>query len=55
MNVLRMMDSGPWPEWRGNYAAEDEHDDGEEELDEHVWTTPGNAAKICYALCDKLL
>ena len=61
VNVLRMMDcvetvaeSG-----EGIYAAEDEHDhehdDGEEEeLDEHVWTTPGNAAKICYALCDKL-
>lgn len=61
INVLRMMDcvetvaeSG-----EGIYAAEDEHDhehdDGEEEeLDEHVWTTPGNAAKICYVLCDKL-
>ena len=60
VNVLRMMDcvetvaeSG-----EGIYAAEDErdheHDDGEDELDEHVWTTPGNAAKICYALCDKL-
>lgn len=61
VNALRMMDcvetvaeSG-----EGIYAAEDEHDhehdDGEEEeLDEHVWTTPGNAAKICYALCDKL-
>ena len=33
---------------------EEEHDHEEEELDEHVWTTPGNAAKICYALCDKL-
>lgn len=60
VNILRMMEcvetvaeSG-----EGIYAAEDEHDhehdDGEEELDEHVWTTPGNAAKICYALCDKL-
>ena len=61
VNVLRMMDcvetvaeSG-----EGIYAADEdhdhEHDDGEEEeLDEHVWTTPGNAAKICYALCDKL-
>ncbi len=59
VNVLRMMDcvetvaeSG-----EGIYAAEDEHGEGEEEeeLDEHVWTTPGNAAKICYALCDKLM
>ncbi len=59
VNVLRMMDcvetvaeSG-----EGIYAAGDEHDGGEEEeeLDEHVWTTPGNAAKICYALCDKLI
>ncbi len=59
VNVLRMMDcvetvaeSG-----EGIYAAGDEHDGGEEEeeLDEHVWTTPGNAAKICYALCDKLV
>ena len=60
VNILRMMEcvetvaeSG-----EGIYAAEDEHDhehdDGKEELDEHVWTTPGNAAKICYALCDKL-
>ena len=60
VNILRMMEcvetvaeSG-----EGIYAAEDEHDhehdDGKEEIDEHVWTTPGNAAKICYALCDKL-
>ena len=64
VNVLRMMDCvETLAESReGIYAAdhdhehEDEHDHDheEEELDEHVWTTPGNAAKICYALCDKL-
>lgn len=61
VNVLRMMDcvETVTESGEGIYAAEDEHDhehdDGEEEeLDEHVWTTPGNAAKICYALCDKL-
>ncbi len=56
VNVLRMMDCVETLEESGEgiYAAEDEDDSGEEELDEHVWTTPGNAAKICYALCDKL-
>lgn len=64
VNVLRMMDCVETlaESSEGIYAAdhdhehEDEHDHDheEEELDEHVWTTPGNAAKICYALCDKL-
>lgn len=60
VNILRMMECVETVSESGEgiYAAEDEHDhehdDGEEELDEHVWTTPGNAAKICYALCDKL-
>lgn len=31
-----------------------EHEEHEEELDEHVWTSPLNAADICLALCDKL-
>ena len=59
VNVLRMMDCVETvaESSEGIYAAEDGHDGGEEEeeLDEHVWTTPGNAAKICYALCDKLM
>ncbi len=56
VNVLRMMDcvETVTESSEGIYAAEDEDDGGEEELDEHVWTTPVNAAKICYALCDKL-
>ena len=64
VNVLRMMDCVETlaESSEGIYASdhdhehEDEHDHDheEEELDEHVWTTPGNAAKICYALCDKL-
>lgn len=58
VNVLRMMDCVETlaESSEGIYAAdhdhehEDEHDHDheEEELDEHVWTTPGNAAKICY-------
>ncbi len=58
VNALRMLDcvEAVAESGEGIYAAE-EHDGGEEEeeLDEHVWTTPGNAAKICYALCDKLM
>ena len=37
-----------------DHDADHDHEHEEEELDEHVWTTPCNAAKICYALCDKL-
>ncbi len=58
-NVLRMMDcvETVTESGEGIYAAGDDHDneEEEEELDEHVWTTPGNAAKICYDLCDKLV
>lgn len=33
----------------------EEHGDGEEqEYDEHVWTSPVNAAKICAAICERL-
>ena len=54
LNVLYMMDCVDTVEEsdEGIYAAED---DGEEvELDEHVWTSPVNAQRICKALCDKL-
>ena len=30
----------------------DEENEDEEELDEHVWTSPRNAARICRKLCD---
>ena len=30
----------------------DDEDEDEEELDEHVWTSPRNAARICRKLCD---
>ncbi len=58
VNVLRMMDCVETvaESSEGIYAAEESSGgEEEEELDEHVWTTPGNAAKICYALCDKLM
>ncbi len=59
VNALRMLDcvEAVAESGEGIYAAEDEHGEGEEaeELDEHVWTTPENAAKICYALCDRLM
>lgn len=61
VNVLRMMDCVETlaESSEGIYAADHDHDadhdhEHEEELDEHVWTTPGNAVNICYALCDKL-
>lgn len=60
INTLRMMDCVETvaESNEGIYAAEAEDDDAEgddgEELDEHVWTTPVNAAKICFELCDKL-
>ena len=68
VNVLRMMDcvetvaessegiyaSDHDHEGEHDHDADHDHEHEEEELDEHVWTTPGNAAKICYALCDKL-
>ena len=31
-----------------------EHEDEEPEYDEHVWTSPRNAKKICEALCERL-
>ena len=43
-----------------NHAHEHEHDDdhdaehNEPEYDEHVWTSPKNAAAICEAIADKL-
>ena len=58
VNALRMLDcvEAVAESGEGIYAAEESSDgEEEEELDEHVWTTPGNAAKICYALCDKLM
>lgn len=54
VNVLYMMDCVEAVEEsdEGIYAAEDE---GEEtELDEHVWTSPVNAVRICKALCAQL-
>lgn len=36
------------------HDGHDEHDEHEEELDEHIWTSPLNAAKICRAICDEL-
>ena len=36
-----------------DHDEEDEdEDEDEEELDEHVWTSPRNAARICQKLCD---
>lgn len=35
----------------GIYATEE---GGEDELDEHVWTSPINASRICRAICDEL-
>ncbi len=33
---------------------EEEHDEDESELDEHVWTSPLNAIKIVQAVCDEV-
>lgn len=33
---------------------EEEHDEDESELDEHVWTSPLNAIKIVHAVCDEV-
>ena len=41
----------------GIYAAEQDHEhdhEEEAELDEHVWTSPLNAIKICEAICNEL-
>lgn len=53
MNVLRMLDcvEALTESDEGIYKAE--HGE-EEELDEHVWTTPNNAALICSELCERL-
>lgn len=32
----------------------DEHEEEEAEYDEHVWTSPRNAVKLCGAICDAL-
>ena len=55
-NILRMMDCVETVAEQikeGMYVrGEDEGE--EEELDEHVWTSPLNAKLICEAICDKL-
>ena len=50
---VRMMDCVETVKESGEgiYAAEE---DGEDELDEHVWTSPVNASEICRAICDEL-
>ena len=55
VRALRMMDCVEAVEEssEGIYAAEAE-DEGETELDEHVWTSPKNASVICRAICDEL-
>ena len=58
--VLRMMDfaDGLGEEFvEGMQGAEEEHEDedsDEIEYDEHVWTSPANAAALCEALCGVL-
>ena len=54
LNVIYMMDCVEAVEEsdEGIYAAEDE--DEEVELDEHVWTSPLNAADISEAICKAL-
>ena len=37
---------------RHGHGHDEEEDEDEEELDEHVWTSPRNAARICRKLCD---
>lgn len=53
LNVIYMMDCVEAVEEsnEGIYAAEDEE---EAELDEHVWTSPLNAADISEAICNEL-
>lgn len=38
----------------GMQTTHEEEEEGEEEFDEHVWTSPLNAARISRAICDKL-
>lgn len=38
----------------GMQAREPEEEAHEEEFDEHVWTSPVNAARICTAICERL-
>ncbi len=54
VRTLRMMDCVETVEESGAgiYAAEG--DEEEDELDEHVWTSPLNASEICRAICDEL-
>jgi len=57
--VLRMMDFAEAREEEfveGMQGAEEEEDGEEEEIeyDEHIWTSPENAAVLCRALCEAL-
>lgn len=36
-----------------DHGGQDEHD-GEQEYDEHVWTSPVNAIEICSVICERL-
>ena len=55
--VVRMMDFVDAREEEfveGMQGAEEEEDSDEIEYDEHVWTSPANAARLCEALCEAL-
>lgn len=54
-NTLRMMDCVEAIHEEiaeGMEHDHDDHDEHEEEYDEHIWTSPKNAAKICEAVKD---
>ncbi len=55
--VVRMMDYVDAREEEfveGMQGAEEDEDSDELEYDEHIWTSPKNAAALCAALCERL-
>lgn len=55
-NIIRMMDcvNTLTEEISEGMYVRGEEEDGEAELDEHIWTSPVNAMLICRSICDAL-
>lgn len=52
LNTLKMMDSVTALEEEHIAGVHDDHSDDDEEYDEHIWTSPKNAAKIVRSICE---
>ena len=54
LSMLECVDALEEEHKEGMQDLHEEEDEDETEYDEHVWTSPRNAAAICRAICDEL-